>query len=107
VIVFSIRAKVAPELCSELLSFVTSILKDVRLLDGCLACHCYQSVEDDCSFYFVEQWSENKHLESHIHSDLYSAISGAFKVLAVVANVELTYTDPDQDRVHFSNEGVN
>ncbi len=106
-IVFSIRAKVAPEHCSELLHFSTSILEDVRLLDGCLACHCYQSVEDDCSIYFVEQWSENKHLESHIHSDLYSAISGAFKVLAGGAKVELTYTDPDQERVHGSREGVN
>ena len=106
-IVFSIRAKVVPEHCSELLHFVTSILEDIRQLDGCLSCHCYQSVEDDCSFCFVEQWSESKLLESHMHSDIYSAISGAFKVLGGGAKVDLTYTDPNQGRVHRSSDGLN
>ncbi len=99
-IVFSLRAKAIPEHCSELLHFVTSIQEEVRLLDGCLGCHCYQSVEDNCSFYFIERWSEHKYLESHMHSDLYSAISGAFKVLAGGAKVELAHTGTYEDRVH-------
>ncbi len=106
-IVFSLRVKVAPEHCNELLHFVTAILEDVRLLDGCLGCHCYQSVEDDCHIYLVERWLEYEHLKIHMHSDLYSAVSGAFKVLAGGVNVELTYTDAHEDQAHLSGEGKN
>jgi len=107
VIFFSIRAKTAPQHCSELLHFITSILEDVRLLDGCLECHCYQNIEDDCSFYLIERWSKRKYLESHLHSDLYSAISGSFTVLAGGAKVELTYTDTSEDREHLFGEREN
>ncbi len=106
-IIFSLRAKVAPKHCSELLHFITSILESVRLQEGCLGCHCYQSVEDECSFYLVEWWSKYKYLKSHMHSDLYSAISGAFIVLAGGAKVELACTDTYEDRVYHSGEEEN
>lgn len=99
-IVFSIRAKTDPQYSSELLHFITSILEEVRRLDGCLGCHCYQSVEDDCSFYLIERWSDYEELQLHIDSELYSAISGAFKVLAGGAEVELTYTEIHGDGVN-------
>ncbi len=103
-VIFSLKAKAAPEHCSELLHFITSILKSVRLLEGCLECHCYQSVEDECSFYLVERWLNHACLKSHLNSDIYRTISGAFKVLAGGVKVELTCTDTYEDGVNHSGE---
>lgn len=105
-IIFSLRGKAAPEHCNELVHFVTSVLEDVRLQEGCLECHCYRSVEDNGSFYLFERWSSSQHLETHMNSELYSVISGAFSVLTEDARVEISSSSIYKDRKDQIGEGV-
>lgn len=88
-IVLTFRAKAAPENCTELRQSLGSMLKRVQKLEGCLSCHCYRSIEDDCDFFIIEQWASQKHLNAHMCSDLYSAIQGAFRVLTDGFKIEL------------------
>jgi quinol monooxygenase YgiN len=89
-IILTFKAKAVPENCSELLQSLTTMLEHVRKLKGCLSCYCYRSVEDDCEFFFVEQWATQEHLNAYMRLDLYSAIQGAFKVLTEHFEIELT-----------------
>ena len=89
-IILTFKAKAAPENCSEFLQTLTTMLEHVRKLKGCLSCYCCRSVEDDCEFCFVEQWSTQEHLNAYMRSDLYGAIQGAFKVLTERFEIELT-----------------
>ncbi len=92
-IILTFKAKAVPENCRELLQSLTTMLKHVRKLKGCLSCYCYRNVEDDCKFSFVEQWATQEHLNAYMRSDLYSIIKGAFKVLTEQFEIELTTTE--------------
>ena len=96
-IILTLKAKAVPENCGELLQSLTTMLEHVRKLKGCLNCHCYRNDEDDCEFCFVEKWSIQEHLDTHMRSDLYSAIQGAFKVLSEQSEIEVTRVEDTTD----------
>ena len=89
-IILTFKAKAALENCKELLQTLTAMLEHVQKIEGCLSCYCYRSVEDECEFFFVEQWATQEHLNTYMRSNLFSAIQGAFKVLTEHPEIELT-----------------
>ena len=89
-IVLTLKGKAAPDNCGELLQSLTTMLGHVRQFKGCLNCHCYRSVENEYEFCFIEQWSTQENLNTYIHSDLFGAIHGAFRILTDPSEIEMT-----------------
>ena len=68
-ILVTLRMVVRPERRSGLLKTMRGILEPVRVERGCLSYRLYEDVEDENTFFLVEEWKTKKDLESHIRTD--------------------------------------
>jgi quinol monooxygenase YgiN len=52
------------------------IAAKVKKLDGCQEINIYQDKDDDDIFFMIEEWQQQRHLDDHMKTGLFSALLG-------------------------------
>ena len=78
----TIKMKVVPEKRAELLQTLRSMTEEIRKEKGCMSCYFYQEVENENIFSVIESWKTQEELDSHLKSDMFSALIGTKSLLA-------------------------
>lgn len=72
----------------ELLRSCIALANDTRQIIGCTSSGVTQSKEDTCLINLEQQWEHRNQLNDYFRSDLFSALTGAMKLLG--ENFEIT-----------------
>ncbi|SMD12951.1 Quinol monooxygenase YgiN [Desulfocicer vacuolatum DSM 3385] len=80
-IIATFKMQVTPKKRKELLQTMLSIVEKVRQENECIKCHFYQDMEDINSFVLVEEWQNKRDLNRYLHSDQFSLLNGAIRLL--------------------------
>ena len=81
VIIF-VRINVRPANRQELSQTFLSIVEHVRKESGCLHADFYQDIENENDFLVVEEWANQKDLDDHLQSDIFTVIVGAGSLMS-------------------------
>jgi len=80
VVTYKIYGK--PETHLEISQSLKGIADKVKNLDGCLDARIYQDTDDENTFFLVEEWQQQRHLDDHMKSSLFAALLGIKALLA-------------------------
>lgn len=73
----------------EFLQAIRSFQERLKQEEGFRKCTIYRDVTDESTFYLIEEWETQDHLDNHLKSDLFRVLIGALKVLSTES--EVTY----------------
>ncbi len=88
-IIATIKMKVIPEKRSELLQTLRSMTEKIRNIEGINTCNFYQDVDDENIFSLIEEWKTQEELDSHMKSDIFSALIGAKSLLIEPPEIDI------------------
>ena len=77
----TIEMKLLPRKRKELLMTLRGLLAAIRRLQGCLACHACQDIENSRIMNLVVAWDSQENLKHRLQSKLFSALVGAIRLL--------------------------
>ncbi len=81
--------KVIPEKREELLQTLQSMTKEILKEKGCISCTFYQEVENKDVFNLIEEWETQEEMESHLKSEMFSAIIGVKSLLVEEPDIKI------------------
>ncbi|BBO90730.1 putative quinol monooxygenase [Desulfosarcina ovata] len=88
-IVLTFNTRVRSEGFRELLNTLNSMGKQIQELEGCISFKCHRGITEKNNIRFIEKWSSRKRLDTHMQSELFSALKGAFQVLSGTYTIEI------------------
>lgn len=74
VVTFKLQCK--PGKLIEIRRSLDDITAKVNKLDGCIDTNIYQDTKDESTFFLVEEWQQQRYLDEHMKSNLFSALLG-------------------------------
>jgi quinol monooxygenase YgiN len=81
-IIGTVRILPAPDRRADVLEVLRLVQGRVQHQPGCIACHIYQEDGQESTIVFVERWTGNETLETHLRSDIYRRILGVIELSA-------------------------
>jgi quinol monooxygenase YgiN len=63
--------------------------EEIRKEKGCMSCYFYQDVENENIFSVIEEWKTQEKLDSHLKSDMFSALIGTKSLLVEPAEINI------------------
>ncbi len=88
-VVLKISVVVNPDNRREFLQMVESGIIDIRKENGCLSCNFCQNIENDNTFWCLEEWLSAKKAGEHFRSDTFSALLGGMEILGEIEDFKL------------------
>jgi len=85
----TIQMKVIPKKRFELLQTLRSMIEEIRKEKGCMDCFFYQDVDNENIFIVIEEWKTQEELDSHLKSDMFSALIGMKSLLIEAPNINI------------------
>ena len=73
----TLRIKVSEGKKREVVRLLRSLIGPTRVESGCMSCHLYQDVNDECAVTWMEQWSSQDNLNCHLRTPQYKRILAA------------------------------
>ena len=74
VVTFKMQGKT--EKLLEINQSLKGIAEKVKTLDGCKSTKVYQDIDNEDTFFLVEEWHNQRHLDDHMKTSLFAAILG-------------------------------
>lgn len=72
----------------EIIQTLSCITDQVKQCKGCTGASCYQDINDQDTFYHVQEWMSQQDLDDHLNSKLFSALLGIQSILQETPQVE-------------------
>lgn len=72
----------------EIIQTLNCITDQVKQCKGCIGASCYQDINDQDTFYHVQEWMSQQELDDHLNSKLFSALLGIKSILTETPQVE-------------------
>ena len=88
-ILVTIKMKVSPEKCTELLQTIRALISSTRQEGGCISHSFYQDVQDENAFNLIEEWQTQDDLDNHLRSDNFGILLGAMNLLSEPPDIKL------------------
>ena len=73
----TLRIRVSKGKKEEVVRFLRSLIGPTRVETGCLNCHLYQDMNDECAITWMEQWRSQDDLNRHVRTPQYKRILAA------------------------------
>ena len=77
----------------EILQTISGLGDQVRMIKGCFDVTSYQDINDQDTFYLVEEWQTQQALDEYLNSKLFSALLGTKTILVEKPTVEFMTTE--------------
>lgn len=90
----SIRMKGRVSKRKELVQTLNGVLARVRLKKGCIGASSYQDINDENTFYLVEEWQTRQDMDEHLHSSLFAVLLGTRTILSALPEIKILSEDP-------------
>lgn len=84
----------------EFLRTAESLLTKLKEIVGCISCNFYQDFDDENIFCFVQEWNSRQDLDVYLHSNDFSVLFGAVKVLGKPVKFKVDITRGDLETVN-------
>ena len=91
VIIATVKMKGRSGKHKEIVQTINGIADRVRQRKGCLGVSSYQDINDENSFYHVEQWHTRQDLYNHFDSKLFSVLLGIKSILEEPLEIEILH----------------
>lgn len=88
-IIATVKMKGRDDKRREIMQTITGIADQVKQCKGCVGAHCYQDLNDQNTFYHIQEWQSRQELDEHLSSKLFSALLGLKTILAESPEVEV------------------
>jgi quinol monooxygenase YgiN len=88
-ILVTIKMKVAPEKCTELLQTISALADSIRQERGCISHNFYRDVQNENTFSLVEEWHAQDDLDNHLRSENFGILLGAMNLLSKPPEIKL------------------
>ena len=85
----TINMEAVPEKRVELIQTLRSMTEEIRKEKGCMSCYFYQEVENENIFSLIETWKTQEELDSHLKSDMFSALIGTENLLVKTPEIDI------------------
>jgi quinol monooxygenase YgiN len=92
-IIATVKLRGREEKRREILQTISGLGDQVRMIKGCFDVNSYQDINDQDTFYLVEEWQTQQDLDEYLHSKLFSALLGIRTILVEKPTVEFMTTE--------------
>lgn len=97
--VSSIKIKGRTGKNKEIIQTINGMVDQVKLTKGCLKAMSYQAINDENTFYLVEEWKTLHDVESYMNSKLFAVLLGLKSILVEMPEIKILVEDSDR-QVH-------
>ena len=95
-VVGTIRLQPPPARRREVLEILHCVQGPVMAMPGCEGFYIYEEQGPEPSIVLVEQWESPRALESHVRSDAYRSILGAFELSGVAPEIRFDHVSKSE-----------
>jgi quinol monooxygenase YgiN len=90
-VTFKLKGKQEKHL--EIVQSLQSIVRKVKKVEGCIDAQIYRDINNENTFFFVEEWSKQRNLDDHMKSSLYAALLGTNGLLVKSPEIRFLVED--------------